>query len=474
MNLAEQIRKQPQWLIIAEALFLVLIVGSVDIYTAYDVSLFVLYSLPILFVVWFSSNRKAGVIISLACTVAWIISEAAAGHPDKRMGVVLWNSILQLGFFFFTMVCSFALKFQLDQTQAEVAALKPFHILAEISPVGIFQTGPEGETVYINQRWCNLTGRHPREALRRKWTEALHPDDSERVAREWADAQRDNRTLQFQARFRGINGDSIWALGHVAPELDATGGIRGYVGAIADLTQHRQLEQQVLEVSEREQRRIGQDLHDDLCQFLAAIQFAASSLRADLQRKGIPEGDDAQELANYLKEAIVRTRNLARRIFPVQLEQAGLISALHELTASTSRIAGIACTFEYDPPLSVNDDTAATHLYRIAQEALNNAIRHGNAQNVAIDLRTHDGIVTLTVSDDGKGIPYPLPHDREGMGLRIMEYRSHMIGGTLQIGHRPGGGTMVSCSFRRCQLPPPSASVADPQEAGEAASLSIV
>ncbi len=447
MNLAEHIRKQPQWLVIAEALFLVLLVGSVDVFTPYDMSLFVLYSGPILFVVWFST-RRAAFLICMVCTVAWIISEIAAGHPDKRMAVVLWNTTLQLGSLCFTMVCGSALKFQLEQTQAEVAALKPFHILAEIAPVGIFRTGPEGETAYVNHRWCNLAGRQQRQALRRKWTEALHPDDAERVAAEWAEARRENRPLQFQARFRGSSGP-VWALGHVAPEMDGNGVIQGYVGAIADMTQHRHLEEQVLEISEREQRRIGQDLHDDLCQFLAAIQFAASSLRADLQRKALPEAEEAREVAQYLKEAIVRTRNLARRIFPVQLEQAGLISALHELAAATGRLFGIACSFQYDPPLSIDDATAATHLYRIAQEALNNAIRHGNARTVAIHLETGGGMVTLTVSDDGCGLPQPLPHERRGMGLRIMEYRSHMIGGTLKIGPGRHGGTTVSCSFRR-------------------------
>ncbi len=453
MNLAKQIRKQPQWLIIAEALFLVLIVGSVDIFTPYDMSLFVLYSGPILFVVWFST-RRAAVFICMICTAAWIISEISAGHPDKRMAIVIWNTTLQLGSFFFTMVCGSALKFQLDQTEAQVAELKPFHILAEISPVGIFRTGPEGDSVYVNHRWCNLTGLSQRQALRRKWIDALHPDDSERVAAEWGAAQRENRTLQFQARFHGPKGEPVWALGHVAPELEGNGEIRGYVGAIADMTQLRQLEQQVLEISEREQRRIGQDLHDDLCQFLAAIQYASSSLRADLQRKALPEAEEARDLANYLKEAIVRTRNLARRIFPVQLEQAGLISALHELSAATSRLFGIACSFEYDPPLSINDDTAATHLYRIAQEALNNAIRHGNARNVAIYLASNEEIVTLTVTDDGSGIPQPLRHDHDGMGLRIMEYRSHMIGGTLKIARGKEGGTVVSCSFRRGRSTP--------------------
>jgi len=447
MNLADQIRKQPQWLIIAEALLLVLIVGCMDVIAAYYVSLFVLYSIPILFVVWFS-NRKAGILVCLACTVSWVISEVNATHPANWMGVLLLNTSLQLGFFVFTMVCASALKFQLEQTQAQVAALKPFHILAEISPVGIFRTGPEGDSVYVNHRWCNLTGLNQREALRRRWTEALHPDDSERVAAEWAAAQRENRTLQFQARFRGPGGESVWALGHVAPELENHGGIRGYVGAIADLTEHHQLERQVLEISEREQRRIGQDLHDDLCQFLAAIQYGASSLRTDLQRKGLPEADEARDLADYLKESIVRTRNLARRIFPVQLEQAGLISALHELSAASSRLFNIQCSFEYDLPLSINDNTAATHLYRIAQEALNNAIRHGNARNVVIRLGLNEEIVTLMVTDDGSGIPQPLPREREGMGLRIMEYRSHMIGGTLKLSPGPAKGTVVSCSFR--------------------------
>lgn len=450
MSLPDRIRRQPQWVIVAEALLLAVGVGVADAYAPYDASLFVLYALPILFVVWFSRVKGAGVAVGLVCMGGWIYSEAMLNYRDSYLPVLLLNTPLQLGFVAFILIGGRALKDRLDRSHAEVAVLKPFYLLAEISPIGIFRTDAKGGVIYANRHWLRLAGMTLEEARHQPWTASLYSDDRERVTAEWARTRQEDEPLEFQARFRGRcdAGEEAWALGHVAAERGAHGEIVGFVGAIADVTKHRELEQEVLCIAEREQQRIGQDLHDDLCQFLAAIQYGAASLRTDLQRRGAPEAQEAKELADYLKEAVVRTRHLARRIFPAQLEQAGLFSALHELASSTSRLAGIRCSFEYEPPMRV-DDGAATQLYRIAQEALANAIRHGQAKHVTISLEAQRDRLMLTIEDDGIGIPLPLPREREGMGLRIMEYRSHMIGGTLQIEARPGGGTVVQCSFRR-------------------------
>lgn len=435
------------WLIVTEGQLLVALAGLLDYFAGYDLTVFVIYAIPILFVCWFA-NQKAGVATAIACALVWATADALTGHETKSASLVLGNACLQIGFFVFVVLCSAALKAQLDRSLAQVAELKRFHILAEIAPVGIFRAGRDGGCLYVNHRWCNTAGLSPESALSQRWTEALHPDDRERVEAQWAAALREDRAHQFQARFCHPDGKIVWALGHVAAEHDGKGAISGYVGAFADMTHHRELEAQVLQISEREQQRIGQDLHDDLCQFLAAIQYAASSLRSDLRRRTLPEANEAGEIADLLKDAIMRTRGMARRIFPVQLEQIGLISALHELAASMSRLCGIHCTFEYEPPLFVNNSAVATHLYRIAQEALNNAIKHGHAKKVVIMLESRHPWLTLTVTDDGCGIALQDGQHRCGMGLRIMEYRSNMIGGSIKIAPAPHGGTEVRCTLR--------------------------
>jgi signal transduction histidine kinase len=167
-----------------------------------------------------------------------------------------------------------------------------------------------------------------------------------------------------------------------------------------------------------------------------------------LQRQSRSEAGTAQELSDLLKEAVVRTRNLARGIFPVKLDEMGLVSALHEFAATVSRAFGLTCTFACDPPVSIDDSTAATHLYRIAQEAVNNSIKHGHARRVMILLSGDSDWITLAVADDGAGLPATFPATGDGMGVRIMEHRARMIGGTLQIS-RLERGTRVACSFRK-------------------------
>ncbi len=237
-------------------------------------------------------------------------------------------------------------------------------------------------------------------------------------------------------------------LGQVAQETDNRGIVRGYVGSITEMTEHRRLETEVLEISEREQRRIGQDLHDGLCQDLAAIQFAASSLRGDLQSRDAPETGEAREIADLLKEAIVQARNLARAIFPVKLERIGLASALEELAGSVSHLYKVSCTLESRNSIPVDDHASATHLYRIAQEAVNNALKHGEAKTIAISLSRKDDQLELTVENDGRDFPGTLPSGG-GMGLHIMRYRARMIGASLRVERLSGGGTLVSCALRQ-------------------------
>jgi len=216
------------------------------------------------------------------------------------------------------------------------------------------------------------------------------------------------------------------------------------------LERSQQLEREIIRISEREQQRIGQDLHDGLCQYLAAISCAASSLRNDLQkRSSTTEAEAAAEIAELLKQGVTQTRNLSRGLFPVQMDEAGLESALGELAMNASRLLNIECEFESPRHISIYDNMVATHLYRITQEALNNATRHGQATHVNIDLSEKDGVVALSIVDNGNGIPAPVGGKADGMGLKIMDYRARLIGGQLEIGKAPGGGTKVTCRFEQ-------------------------
>ena len=222
-----------------------------------------------------------------------------------------------------------------------------------------------------------------------------------------------------------------------------------HVAILQDITQRKQLERSVIEISEREQSRIGQDLHDGLCQHLISTAFLANLLEQKLTEKTIAEAADAQRIAKLLDDAITQGRTIARGLHPVTVDEEGLTFALRELAINVSRLHGVSCQFECRSAVSVADNTVATHLFRIAQEAVNNAIRHARATEIGIELiRSANGLVTLKIADNGSG--YVEPRDKpRGMGMAIMHYRARAIGGMLEIHPRADHGTIVVCSFRQ-------------------------
>jgi two-component system sensor kinase FixL len=223
---------------------------------------------------------------------------------------------------------------------------------------------------------------------------------------------------------------------------------RMFTGIVRDITERKRLEKEILEISDREQRRIGQDLHDDLCQHLAGIELMSEVLQEKLAAKSQPEAGQAARIAERVQRAIEQTRRLARGLSPLELEDLGLRAVLTELAANTSELFGVQCGFEAPDPVSIDDPAAAIHLYRITQEAINNALKHGHARTIAIRLAVEDEQITLSIRDDGTGFspPHPAGH---GMGLRIMKYRAGMIGASLSVRPEVGNGTLVSCTFRQ-------------------------
>jgi signal transduction histidine kinase len=225
----------------------------------------------------------------------------------------------------------------------------------------------------------------------------------------------------------------------------------------AESERRRQLEKEILIISEREQQRIGHDLHDTLCQHLTATAIAGQILGEKLSAESRPEVDDASQIVEMVEEGISIARNLARGLFPAEIEAEGLISALRELAATHDGRGGVACRFETEKPPLIDDTITAAHLYRIAQEAVRNAVRHSGARNVVIGL-ADDGVgAKLTVRDDGTGIPEP-SEGRKGMGLHIMRHRAGIIGAGFQI-DSDSRGTLVSCTLpaRQRESPPAAA-----------------
>jgi signal transduction histidine kinase len=212
------------------------------------------------------------------------------------------------------------------------------------------------------------------------------------------------------------------------------------------MSENRLLEKSILEISDREQVRIGQDLHDSLCQQLVSIAFKANMLQERLEEENNSSNQDASRIADMIDDSINQARNLARGLYPVRLETEGLELALRELASTMSRRFQISCPVECPSPIPPCHPAIGIHFYRIAQEAVVNAVKHAKARNVLLSLSSTAGLVKLTIEDDGEGMVH-VPRNPDGMGLRIMEYRARMIGAGFKISHRLPRGTVVSCEM---------------------------
>ena len=221
--------------------------------------------------------------------------------------------------------------------------------------------------------------------------------------------------------------------------------IRQRTAALHDEIEKRErLEKSVTEVTERERRQVGHELHDTLCQHLTATSLSLQVLSDKLAEASLPQAKDADAGIELIEEAIDLTRKLAKGLFPLELEGQGLAGALRELCRSMAERYNIKCEFNGVSQSPALDSTTATHLYRIAQEALTNAIKHGHVSEVSVGLSRVAEDLILSVTDDGAGLPESIPEDR-GLGLRIMASRAGMIGGTFSAKNRNEGGTIVMC-----------------------------
>jgi signal transduction histidine kinase len=211
------------------------------------------------------------------------------------------------------------------------------------------------------------------------------------------------------------------------------------------LERARYLERQVIEVSEYEQKRIGRDLHDGLCQYLAAVACTASTLQHQLEQRALPDlAKTAGELVQLVSNSVMETRNLSHGLMPVEIGHGGLGAALQQLADSTTRLVGVDCTFECESTELAHHDLHATHLVRIAQEATNNASRHGRATKIDILLTANQHAATLSVTDNGIGFSNA-PRSPQGMGISMMRYRAHALGGELVMEDLYPHGTIVTC-----------------------------
>jgi signal transduction histidine kinase len=216
------------------------------------------------------------------------------------------------------------------------------------------------------------------------------------------------------------------------------------VALTEEMSERQRLEREILDIGENERRRIGRDLHDSVGQLLTGTALAGQVLKEKLAARELDEVSDLARVVSMVEEAIEQTRSLARGLDPIEMDGLGLVHGLRELVARTSALSSARCEFDSSTDLVVQDRGTAIHLYRIVQEAITNALKHGRAGRIDVSLEEEPGELVLRVTDDGVGLPES--HGRfTGMGMRIMAHRAGVIGGTFAARRRPGGGTEIEC-----------------------------
>jgi PAS domain S-box-containing protein len=278
--------------------------------------------------------------------------------------------------------------------------------------------------------------------------QVVHPEDRPRVRETF------NRSISqgigFNHEHRIVRSDgTIRNVQNIAePVFGVDKKVAKMVGSLHDITERKRLEIAIGETVEREQQRIGQDLHDGLGQQLTAIELMCHSLRDDLTQVQPILAKDATRIGRLLQHAIRQTRFLAHGLVAYSVHTGGLQSALMELAQATSSSGRIKCRFRCPEAVTVQPNDIAGHLYRIAQEAVNNAVKHSQASEVTIRLCQRDGFVCLQVTDNGQGLPRT-SKPAQGIGLLVMKHRAQTIDADLQVRSASGKGVTISCTLRR-------------------------
>lgn len=331
----------------------------------------------------------------------------------------------------------------------------------EQSPALALLTDAEGRIEYVNPKFTQVTG-YTLDEIRGKNPNVLKSGRTPReVYRQLWIAIRAGKEWRGEFLNRRKNGEYYWGETVISPVRDAEGVTTHFLELMEDITERRRLERAVVSVSEEERRWIGQELHDVLGQQLTAITLLSKALENRLGAEGHPGEGDLSNIRELATTALSGVRDLAQGLYPVEVERSGLAAALRQLAENQNRLFHVACDFEGEEPDRPFDPFTWMNLFRIAQEAVNNAVKHAGASRIILRMRHGEETLVLEVEDDGRGLPAN-PPSQTGMGLRIMRYRASMIGANLEIESEPRRGTRIVCTVHWPDEEEPAQGSGDP------------
>lgn len=278
------------------------------------------------------------------------------------------------------------------------------------------------------------------------WDEFVCPLDKERVRTFLgkASSMADGKSVDY--RIIVGNGELLWVRHHLLQRVKATDGQIILRGVITAIHEQKHLEWECLRVSERECNRIGQELHDDLCQVLAGLSYMMQVLARRAGKIDEALGSEIDDLNGHVSDAVKRTRSMAHGLFPAQLNYATLRHALKEFVRQMKERFPTAITLELPRNLPAHSPEQIIHVYRIVQEAVTNSMRHGNAKAIRIAATVLPNSIRFTMEDNGKGLPV-ISARPEGIGMHVMSYRARILGGDIDFTNNSPNGAVVQLSY---------------------------
>ncbi len=377
-----------------------------------------------------------------------------------------------------------------ERKQAEASlrlSEERYSLVEKATNDGIWDWDPLKGSDYFSPRWKALLGYGPSELVNEEQTffSRIHPDDVQRVQEAHKLHFNKGQPYAIELRLRCKDEAYRWFISRGQANFNDEGRAVRMVGTLSNISERKQaeealrnfnsklearvkdrtadleetmsqlhteisergrLEEEILQISEREQMRIGLDLHDDLGQQLVGIGMLAQVLSNDLKAESHPRAQDAIKLQTSLAASLTTARNLTKSFYPVELEHAGLIPALEDLARRTTALTHVACDVITDNEFA-GGKLSNIHLYRIVQESISNALRHGHASKIAIDCLRMEQSQTLTITDNGCGFIEENLHDRRGMGLCLFQYRARLIGAEITVRRGDNGGCIVTCTL---------------------------
>ena len=332
-----------------------------------------------------------------------------------------------------------------DKLHAEAAIKERYLDLFENANDMVFTHDLAGHMTSINKAGERLLQYQRGEILARELIDLI-TEEQRPAAREWL------KQVTAGVEIPPVDWDFVNAAGQrlklevSSRMVEQAGHFIEVEGVARDVTARKRMEKEILEISNREQKRLGHDLHDGVCQQLAAIAYRTHILARHLKEKDVIESSEASDISSLINESLVQTRSVVRGLFPVRLEEEGLAEAVEELTVNISKLYKIKCDFSSSGALPTIHNSVAMHLHFIAQEAILNAAKHSHASMIAVRLLKENDDLVLSVRDDGVGFQ-AVDHDEAGMGIGIMRYRAKVIGAVLKLDAQPGHGTQITCTY---------------------------